>query len=405
MNASAPIFLDVTRLLLRAGRRAPTGIDRVELAYAQELEKLAPENLHYVVIHPIGVPGRLPRKPAASLIRALASGWTARHAKSSGIARLLRAQALLHLALFRPVRKAALGEKSSTYLNVSHQYLDKPGAIARFKSLGGRIVCLMHDLIPIEWPEFVRPAAPGRHCKRLQTFVDLADAIIFPSAATQRAARPWLDQARRPPLEVVIPNGAATRVKAGAPLPQPRPQPPYFVCLGTIEPRKNHLLLLHLWRRLGEGNRHPPRLYIVGQRGWENENILDMLDRAPFAEGSVVELASLDDAQVSEILAGARALLFPTIAEGYGLPVSEALSLGVPVLCSDLPVLREVGGDVPEYLDPFDLPAWQKAVGDYAAEPSPRRLAQLERLRFWAQPSWEGHMRQVLELLNEIRSN
>jgi len=142
----------------------------------------------------------------------------------------------------------------------------------------------LHDLIPIEWPEFVRPAAP---------------------------ARPWLSQASRAPRESVTPLGimASWEIARSRLAPSPRAAAGlrYFVCLRTIDPRKNHLLLLHLWRRLAESKQSSPGLYIVGSRGWENENTVDMLERTSFPDGIVVEMASSNDQQVHQLLAGARA--------------------------------------------------------------------------------------------------
>jgi glycosyltransferase involved in cell wall biosynthesis len=92
----------------------------------------------------------------------------------------------------------------------------------------------------------------------------------------------------------------------------------------------------------------------------------------------------------------------PSFAEGYGLPVAEALSAGTPVLCSDLASLREVGQQVPEYLDPLDGPAWQRAIVDYSEPDSPRRRAQLDRLAVWRAPSWDAHFAIVDGLIERI---
>ena len=98
---------------------------------------------------------------------------------------------------------------------------------------------------------------------------------------------------------------------------------PYFVMLGTIEPRKNHLLLLHVWRRLVAETPNAPRLVIVGARGWENEQVADVLDRAESLKAHVVEMSRLRSADLVALLSGARALLAPSFGEGYGLPWSR----------------------------------------------------------------------------------
>jgi glycosyltransferase involved in cell wall biosynthesis len=181
------------------------------------------------------------------------------------------------------------------------------------------------------------------------------------------------------------------------------PKRPWFLCLGTIEPRKNHLLLLHVWRRLAETMPgKAPALVVVGRRGWENENIVDLLERGRGLAGLVHEHNALGDAQLAALLSGAQALLMPSFAEGFGMPVSEALAAGVPVIASDLAVYRESAGEVPLYLDPLDGPAWLKAVLDYADPGSKQRQAQLKRLQNWQAPSWDGHFARVEDLLERL---
>lgn len=175
------------------------------------------------------------------------------------------------------------------------------------------------------------------------------------------------------------------------------------MCLGTIEPRKNHLLLLHLWRHLAEIlPASVPRLVVIGRRGGENEQVVDMLERCPALTDHVEELGGCPDARLSALLRGARALLMPSFAEGYGMPVAEALAVGTPVIASDLAALREVGGDVPDYLDPLDGPGWKAAILDHAARGAAYQ-AQMARLAGWHKPTWAEHMAIVAEAIERLR--
>ena len=227
---------------------------------------------------------------------------------------------------------------------MSHQNLDRPRSIARLKSAtGARFVALIHDLIPLDFPELTRPGQTARHRRRIATVAALADAVIVNSAATSDALRPRLGHQTIPiavaPLGIDLPR--ATPAAPGA--------TPYFVCIGTIERRKNHELLLDVWQRLarGLGARTPP-LLLIGQRGFGGERIAGRLGAL---RDVVSERLGMPDAAMAGLLRGARALLLPSLAEGFGLPVAEALAFGVPVVCSDLPALRESGGGVPEYLE------------------------------------------------------
>ena len=116
----------------------------------------------------------------------------------------------------------------------------------------------------------------------------------------------------------------------------------------------------------------------------------------------MIERGGCDDDELSTWLHHARALLFPSFVEGYGMPLAEALAHGVPVIASDLPVFREIAGEIPDYLDPLDGPAWCRHVLDYAREGSPARAAQIARMKGYAAPSWEEHFARVVPFVEAI---
>ncbi|MDR3532640.1 MAG: glycosyltransferase family 1 protein [Rhodopila sp.] len=386
------MWLDIARLVERACVGSLTGIDRVELAYAETLAAVAPERTRFVML------GRwssrlsiLPNRAVRRFLDGVRRAWRdGRPGECRGAAVRLLAWAAVGA---RPPE-----DPSPVYLLVSHRHLHRPAALDRaLRHSGAAFVPLIHDVIPLEFPEYGRPGEAARHRRRMATVARLADGVVVNSAATGAALKPYLPPDR---AVHVAPLGVSVPANDIAPETSERP---YFLCVGTIEPRKNHLLLLHLWRHLvaRHGNL-APRLIIVGQRGWENENVLDMLHRCTALRGHVVELGSVPDTRLAALLRGARALLMPSFAEGFGLPVAEALAHGTPVLCSDLPALREAGGDVPEYLDPLDTPAWGAAVLDYAAEASARRDAQCARLPGWRCSTWDAHVMSVLGFVDAL---
>ena len=401
------ILFDLSRLVSRAGRETPTGIDRVELAYAEHLVAGRRTPLSFAMITPLGGFGILPEVVAKEYLQVLAGAW--REAGSSQPNRQAKrlAQTLRAAALWRGERALRRQDRSHTgavvYMLVSHHHLERRRAIARLKrQVGARFVCLIHDVIPIEFPEYALPGQNEKHRKRIETAAALADAVIVNSTVTRKGFAPYLARAGRAPPVVVAPFGVD--LPAALPAGPPPVKPPYFVCVGTIEARKNHLLLLNLWRQLvDELGDAAPRLVLIGQRGWETENAIDMLERCPALRGVVFECANVPDDEAARLVKGAQALLLPSFAEGFGFPMVEALALGVPVLCSDLAALRENGGDVPEYLDPLDGPGWRGALIDYALPASPRRAAQLRRLSGWRAPSWHDHFAAVEALIAEAQ--
>ncbi|MBL8525313.1 MAG: glycosyltransferase, partial [Betaproteobacteria bacterium] len=118
--------------------------------------------------------------------------------------------------------------------------------------------------------------------------------------------------------------------------------------------------------------------------------------------GRVEYRGRLNDHETAALLKGARALLFPSLAEGFGLPLAEALAAGVPAIVSDIAVFREHGGDVPEYVDPLDGPGWKSAILQYAKVDSPQRAAQLERMKHWRPHTWQTHFETVQSVLETV---
>lgn len=416
-----PICFDATRLLSRAHFVTPTGIDRVDLAYAEALSAAPDIALQMVTLGSFG-PRRLAPRAARSLVEDTARRWRRfEHRRTEVFAtlsqwlasapgtpppvlpvdaapglrdRLARLRPLSGAGPLRPAPQAA-----ALYVNTSHGRLFRP-VLARWlerERLGG--VFFVHDLIPIEHPAFNRAAEPDRHRARLHVVARHARSVIVNSEATRGALHDWLaaEGLRRPEM-VSIPLGVAEAFAPAAPA-RPAPATPYFVVLGTIEPRKNHALLLDCWAAMAARGGTVPRLVVLGRRGWENEAVFRRLDRDAGLRPHVIEAAGLGDEELAMLLRGARALLAPSFAEGYGLPVAEALACGTPVLASDLPAHREVGGDFAEYLDPGDAPAWAAAIDDYAAPASARRAQRAARVEDYRAPRWPAHAQAALEVI------
>ncbi|WP_428484559.1 glycosyltransferase family 4 protein [Rhodopila sp.] len=406
---SPPVLLDLSRLVSRASRPTPTGIDRIELAYAEHLIDRAGDRVSFVAMNAAGDIAPLRTRYGRLLVDALARCWrdpdeSGRAARRLGM--LARMSGLMPGQRLLP--PAARGSRRRpVYLLVSHQNLHRAARLARFKvRSGAAFVFFVHDLIPMDYPEYARPGQAERHRQRIETICALADGVVANSQATADSLAPYIARAgRHIPVLVAHPGAEfATHCPSSCNIPSTAADgTPYFACIGTIEPRKNHLLLLHLWRCLAaRADAATPRLKLIGQRGWENENIVDIIDRCTAISGLLEEHNTLPDRELRPLLAGARALLCPAFVEGYGLPIAEALALGVPVICSDIPVFREVGRDVPEFLDPLDGLGWLQAIRDYSAADSPRRAAQLARLPAWHAPRWEPHIDAVIELIEQI---
>lgn len=307
---------------------------------------------------------------------------------------------LVKRALRFGARTSCAGE-GRLYLNVGHTGLDDPGLREWIRSSSVRPVYLVHDLIPVTNPEYCRAGERERHERRMRTVLSTGSAVIGNSQATLDELQAFAAAEGLPwPKSVAAWLGTPTLI---APAAISAPHRPTFVTIGTIEARKNHFFLLLLWIRLiAKLGPAAPKLLVIGQRGWEAAEAIDLLDRGADLKGHVDEIGGCDDRTLARHLVGARALLFPSMAEGYGLPLIEALQAGTPVIANDLPIFREIGQGVPDLIDPQNGAAWERAILSYADEDSPARAAQLSRLGSFRAPTWADHFAKVDRLLASI---
>jgi glycosyltransferase involved in cell wall biosynthesis len=415
----ATILFDATRLFMRASRTSPTGIDRVAQAYGRwllsrpDVDTTPVCSLGGVItsLSPAAFRRVVAPRPAESeeavgdwrrlvaTLSALPSGAPALRLTAARTSRETRPERYLRFGLglavnWRPRRYDARQGGGPIYLNVSHFGLEQPHLLDRLAARGVRIAAMVHDLIPIAHPEYCSPSASGWHLRRIDAVLEHADLVISNSQSTADELIAFAERAgRRIPSICIAPLGLepAFRVR-----PDPgMGQHPYFVCVGTIEPRKNIGMLLALWRRLAErmGDATPP-LVLAGQRGWETEAIVDHLDRSPPVQRFVHEINGLGDTELARLIAGARALLSPSFMEGFNLPVAEALAMGTPVIASDIPAHRELAPDAC-LIDPLDGPAWLEAI-----EPAARRGAGADiPSPTQASPGWPEHFAIVASAL------
>ncbi|MFN3936792.1 MAG: glycosyltransferase [Gemmobacter sp.] len=409
MIAPPPVILDLSRSVSRLGKGAATGIDRVERAWLEHLLDLPGTVLALVrivggfclldrtgmaALHSMGAEGVPALRPA--LRPALVWRRDPIRARAETAVRRLAIDAASRGRVGRLLRHGL--SPGFVYLNLGHSNLDAR-IFAAIRSSGGRSGALIHDTIPLDHPELVRPDRIAPFARAVAAAA-AADRLICNSAHTAERLV-WHIAGTRSPPPVTVAHLGVDPPGVPGPLPEGVARDrPVFLALGTIEPRKNLALLLDVWQALARSRPAGalPQLVIAGRRGWAGRDLLARLDERPVG---VLELSDVDDGARAALFRHATALLFPSRAEGFGLPPAEAAAAGLAVVSAPLPSVREVLGDYPVYVDASDGYAWQETIlrlasGD--ARPRAEGAGRDETVRL---PTWAAHFRQVLSLFSE----
>jgi len=411
------VFFDVTRLVKKRNSRVPSGVDRIDLAILEILSNDASHVVRFVVEidgRLLVMPGEMSEAFLLSLRRCRELGDEPDRALGSRMERT--GLAINPIGAFDGLRQRMTGARmqslqaavdgvnvlsrwitrqggklrraihtdaleagdivGATYFVASHDGAPaSPGLLAKLRKAGAsQIAVYIHDTIPLDFPEYATPASIKRFERYLDEVADHCDLYLVNSKRTEADLRRRLGarmgEARvclAYPTELVpgAEDLSAVRARTGS----RGTAEPYFITVGTIEPRKNHLLLLNLWRRLAsEPGFRVPKLHIVGRRGWLNDGTTDLLDRCPALQAHVVEHNSMGDGELRDLMRGATAMLLPSFVEGFCLPALEARVLGVPVVSSGFPCDELGTGERDLVLDPLDGAGWYSAILRLTAE-------------------------------------
>ena len=173
---------------------------------------------------------------------------------------------------------------------------------------------------------------------------------------------------------------------------------PYCIHVGTLQPRKNLMVLVEAWDQLRGKVDRPPQLLLAGRRGWLYDSLLEAVEARSL--GGLIKFADyVEREDLPALYSGAMALTFPSLYEGFGLPALEAMSCGTPVLASDTSSLPEVVGDAGLLLDPHDPGAWAGVVQRLMRGKALQRELSRKGLERAASFTWERCARQTLAVL------
>jgi len=441
--APATVWVHVSTLM--AWTRPPVGIVRVEQEYCRWLlargdqdsetirfciynralrrfEEVAREQV-LAKLQPAATPAQAPRAPLAgwklrakAMARAvlpyLPAPWVAplrsnaRLAYHHFLVRKARMQGLLQRLRDRLAGQAAASADDGprapfapgdrlVSLGLDWDYLDQKELFRIKQQLGLKTTLICYDVIPVLFPQLV-VLPPGGFGAYVVDMAWCADAVLCISEYTRKDCEAVLRRLGAPvPPTHVIHLGSELRGAQGEGAPPagfshgPADRP-FVLFVSTIERRKNHEILYRAWTRLREQGITPHRLVFVGMQGWGVSDLMNDLRLDPRVQDDIVSLNHVSDGELAWLYRHAAFTVFPSLYEGWGLPLVESLAWGKFCLASNAASLPEAGGDFAEYLDPWDLPAWVERLAHYMQHPEEVSRHNARIAREFRAPTWAG---------------
>ncbi len=265
------------------------------------------------------------------------------------------------------------------------------GFLTRLNQNGAGFALMAHDMIPDLYPEWCTASMVRDFSAWLDDTVSQADMMFTASRHTARDLR--LSLARRGhamPTSFILPMGGAP-CTGTTPPPPPELDQPYVLMVGTIEARKNHAGAMRIWRRL-LSTRPPaevPMLVFAGKPGWLTADLMQQLENADWLGGKIRFINQPSEYRLSCLYAHCLFTLFPSLYEGWGLPVSESLAHGKPVAASSRAAIPEAGGDYCTYFDPDNLDEAYHVVSNLITRPDIVARLRARITANYQQPAWE----------------
>lgn len=248
---------------------------------------------------------------------------------------------------------------------------DNQRNLNQYRKRKASVVSVLYDVIPWKLPHSYGPGFPDIYNAWLRSMVASSDAIVAISDNSLRDLKAFchVEGIDVPPTGVFRLgddiNEFSTIEVSKETVEQFRRKytSQYILSVGTIEYRKNHILLLNAFRNaLLEDKVLPYKLYIVGKEGWLNSDIRYQIDNDPLLKGRIEILEGVSDQELDYLYSNCDFTVYPSIYEGWGLPVAESLRYGKACIASNSSSLVEIAPQLVTHINPFDVNEWTNAL-------------------------------------------
>lgn len=368
----------------------PSGIQRVQLEIASEILRQEAE-IRLLALLPGGIPAEVSPEAFSRLYEAIAGD-------DPGFVLELTRRTIQQASPVVPMA-------GSTIFTLGGFWADPGfnGSLHWLKSIGCYIASMVHDLIPLSYPEFSNLSNKELFRRRFDDLAKIADVLVAISPQTEA------DICRNAPREVRIKLMPLAHSKISAPLHddcegwllEKGITKPFVLCVGTLEPRKNHDLLFRVWSSVLDQGAETPQLVLAGRDGWGVSDLLGRLRATDNLGGQIVRVGPASDRDLATLYKTCLFSVFPSYAEGWGLPVGESMCLGKVVVASsaiaDAPIEQNLK------FDPDDTVGAEHILAQLWNSPESLLAAELRLQESFQARSWKDVAVDAAKILESLR--
>ena len=256
-----------------------------------------------------------------------------------------------------------------------------------------KLIHIIYDLIPIYFPQLFGPGLYEHYTRYLFDAIAISDRLIAISESTKRDTQQFCQETGLDePLIDVIRLGEDFEITQTAERPNGlETLQKYVLCVGTIEIRKNHQLLYQTYRQAHlEGTKDLPKIVIVGRSGWLVQDLLYLIKNDPVVKADFIFLDSVSDAELKWLYQNCLFTIYPSVYEGWGLPIAESLSYGKLCLASNTSSMTEIAGNLIDYFSPYDPIECLKLIEKYSTDQKLLNLKEQTIRQDYEQTSWRS---------------
>lgn len=353
-------YIDATRLLSWQGNY--TGMERFAFEISKELEAKAKSNIKFCCFIPakgfVALEDLYKIRPTKMTSPVIGSGPSLRQLVKNNKKSFLYHYVKRQKQKLKQKKLAPIKPTKDDNLLIYDGLWDRQDyidAVIAQADSGTRLVHGICDVIPLVMPEVVLSFVTDAMRNYLDQVIPHIDVLMSISKNTQKDVEKLYGSKFKPNIEKIVlrfGDNISQRDKTSEPQQLNLKTGNYLLCVGTIEVRKNHKLLYEAYRLAAQQNLDLPKLVIVGREGWLAEETVNKLKTNPLVKDKIVFAGPINDQELAWLYVNCKFTVFPSLYEGWGLPVAESLYYGKVCAASSASSIPEIGSKLNAYYSP-----------------------------------------------------